>query len=83
MTKKDLIKYIEEHWDIDDCEVSKAITNMDMIRCPLSMASPFLDGYIAELVGEFLSDNSLADDWFDNLYGSYEELFWELEFLDK
>ena len=47
MTKKDLIKYIEEHWDIDDCEVSKAITNMDMIRCPLSMASPFLDGYIA------------------------------------
>ena len=83
MTKEDLKKYIEEHWDVDQHEVDKALQGINNDRCPLYMANPYLEKRINELVGDFLCDNLLEDVWFNEQYDDIEELFWDLDFLNK
>jgi len=84
MKKNDLVAFIEKHWNVPDYEVAQACDIMNRSRCPLSMVGNSVYSTLQELVSDFLLDNELTDDWFEEVYnGDYEELFWDLKFLDE
>jgi hypothetical protein len=80
--KEKFIQYCNDNWDIvwyKMCEASGAI---DEWRCPLSMVGGFADEIIdriAELAEEFIEENDLDPDWFENNFDNEEEVFWGLD----
>jgi hypothetical protein len=78
--KKEFIKYVNENWDIEWYHMSNALGAMDECRCPLSMTGEdCIIDRIRELADDFIMDNDLDEDWFDENFEDEEEVFWKLD----
>ena len=77
--KKQFIEYCNENWDLEWYETAKALDIMDKMRCPLHIANDVVSDYIRDLADDFICENELDEDWFDNTFDDAESVFWELD----
>lgn len=81
MDKNDLKVYVEKNIDLPDYEIAQACDIMDRMRCPLHLVGNSVYDTLQGLVEDFISDNELPEDWFENCeyLGDYEQLFFDLD----
>lgn len=68
-----LVEFLKENIDSKDIEL--ASDSIWEERIPLRIANYKLYAEIIDLIDEFISDNDLSEDWFDDLGLDIEELF--------
>ena len=71
--KEKLIEFIQEN--IDSADVQVTFSRMCIERAPLRMVNNNLYNKLSDLVDDFISDNDLTDDWFEETFFDIEDLF--------
>lgn len=78
-TYKELLEYCIRHFDFPKSEVDIALRGINNYRCGLDFANPRLYEYMKGLVDEFIQENELPEDWFeDEFEGDIDKLFFEM-----
>lgn len=71
--KEKLIEFIQEN--IDSADVQVTFSRMCIERAPLRMVNNNLYNKLSDLVDDFIIDNDLTDDWFEETFFDIEDLF--------
>ena len=77
----DLLIYINDNRDFSDDEIKVALGNIDEDRVPLYVADSDINDNLYDLVSDFADDNSLSEEWVDEITEDLEDLFYK--FVDK
>lgn len=71
--KDKLIEFLKDN--IDNADVQVTYSRMCIERAPLRMVNNNLYNKLSDLVDDFLQDNDITDEWFEETFIDIEDLF--------
>lgn len=71
--KEELIEYVKNN--VNSSDVEYTYSQMCIQRVPLHYANNNLFNQISDLVDDFISDNELSEEWFEETFIDIEDLF--------
>ena len=74
--KEKLIEFIKENVSIED--INYTFSRMCIERTPLHYQNNNLYNQLSDLVDDFIADNELSEEWFEETFIDIEDLFEDL-----
>lgn len=71
--REELIEFVKSN--IDSMDIEYTYSQMCIQRVPLHYANNNLYNQLSDLVDDFVSDNELSEEWFEETFIDIEDLF--------
>ena len=72
------IKYCSEHFDTDTYDINSTFSRIAMQRCDLKTADYMVYNHISNLIGDFIQDYEITQEWFDDNIGIFDDIVFDI-----